>query len=88
MSSTRGAYALKESYDLDSVGAIIVNHYRDLNVREALEKADGGIYVTDDPDEIRTLDAYEPVKRVAVPEPKPEKAPATGKPTAKPEGKE
>lgn len=73
MSDPQSAYALKENRDLDSVGAIVVNHARDLNVREAIHDAPGGVYVTSDPDEIRALDAYENVKRVALPpEPDPE----------------
>ena len=83
MSSTPRAFALKESRDLDSVGAIVINAAGDdLNVRQALERAPDGVYVTDDPAQIAALDAYEPVKGVQVPEPKPEKRPA------KSEGKE
>ena len=80
---SKRAFALKESRDLDSVGAIVINAAgSDLNVREALERAPDGVYVTSDPDQIRALDSYEPVKAVSVPGPKPEKRPA------KSEGKE
>jgi hypothetical protein len=69
MSDGRSAFALKENRDLDSVGAIVINNSDSLNVREAIDTAPDGVYVTDHPDEIRALDAYEAVKRVAVPEP-------------------
>lgn len=59
------AYALKENRDLDSVGAVVVDNVRMLNVRAALE-ANGGTYVTEDADEIAVLDAYDPIKRVNV----------------------
>jgi hypothetical protein len=83
MSDGKAAFALKESRDLDSVGAIVINNSESLNVREAIDNAPQGVYVTDHPDEIRALDAYEAVKRTTVPEPK--QAP---KPSAKTEGKE
>jgi hypothetical protein len=92
MTDDQVAFALKADYDLDSAGAIVVNHHRDLNVRAALEDNDG-VYVTADADEIRTLDAYPPVKRVPVPEspadidPDEQLKPAAGK-TAKTGGKE
>ena len=80
MSSTPRAFALKESRDLDSVGAIVINAAgSDLNVREVLEHAPDGVYVTSDPDQIRALDGYEPVKAVSVPEPRPEKRHAAAK---------
>jgi hypothetical protein len=84
MSDGKAAFALKESRDLDSVGAIVTNHAESINVREALADAPDGVYVTEHPDEIAALAAYENVKRVAVPEPKPEPA---AKPSAKTEGK-
>jgi hypothetical protein len=83
MSDGKAAFALKESRDLDSVGAIVINNSESLNVRGAIENAPNGVYVTGHPDEIRALDGYEPVKRTTVPEPK--QAP---KPSAKTEGKE
>jgi hypothetical protein len=71
MPDGKSAFALKADRDLDSVGAIVTNHAESLNVREALENAPDGVYVTSNTDEIRALTEYEPVKRVAVPEPKP-----------------
>jgi hypothetical protein len=65
MSDGKAAFALKADRDLDSVGAIVINNSESLNVREAIENAPNGVYVTDHPDEIRALDDYEAVKRVA-----------------------
>jgi hypothetical protein len=79
---SKRAFALKENRDLDSVGSIVINASgTDLNVRDALKRAPGGIYVTDQPDEIAALDGYDPVKGVPVPEPK------ADKPKGKPDGK-
>jgi hypothetical protein len=79
MSDGKAAFALKESRDLDSVGAIVINNSESLNVREAIDNAPQGVYVTDNPDEIRALNDYEPVKHATVPEPKPSKPKTEGK---------
>jgi hypothetical protein len=54
-----------EFSDLDSVGTIYVSADGDFNVREALVEG-GGVIIATDPVLIERLDAYEPLKRVAV----------------------
>lgn len=54
-----------EFSDPDSLGTIYVSVDGDFNVREAVE-AGGGVIIATDPKLIERLDAYEPLKRVAV----------------------
>jgi hypothetical protein len=68
----RAAFAPKERFsDPDQLGAIFVSDpVGDINVREAVA-GDGdygpkGYIVTDDPQVIRALDGYEPLKRVSL----------------------
>ena len=64
---SRVAFALKAGFDHDSVGAVFIDNQRDFNVRQSLQDADD-VIVTDDPAVISVLDAYEPLKRVSVPD--------------------
>lgn len=62
------AYAPKAGReDPDHFGAVFVNDFKDLNVRQAL--ADGnGYIVTSDPDEQRALDSVDSLKHVTLDE--------------------
>jgi hypothetical protein len=68
----RAAYAVKERFDEDSLGAVFVSDAGDLNVREAVTSGDSygpaGYLVTEDPSEIAVLDRYEPLKRTTLQE--------------------
>lgn len=75
--SERAAFAPKERFsDPDCLGTIYVSDDGDLNVRDAVASDEllgpAGFIVTEDPAQIAALDHYEPVKRVAIPEPEPD----------------
>jgi hypothetical protein len=60
------AYAPKAGReDPDHFGAVFVNDFKSINVREALETGNGYI-VTSDPDEQRALDMIDSLKHVTV----------------------
>lgn len=69
------AYAPKVAFqDPDALGAVFVSDEADFNVREAVTNSPhkDGTFVVSDPRVIARLDAYEALKRVAVPEEKTE----------------
>jgi hypothetical protein len=60
------AYAPKAGReDPDHFGAVFVNDFKSINVREALETGNGYI-VTSDPDEQRALDMIDSLKHVTL----------------------
>jgi hypothetical protein len=62
------AYAPKAGReDPDHFGAVFVNDFKSINVREALETGNGYI-VTSDPDEQRALDMVDSLKHVTLDE--------------------
>jgi hypothetical protein len=84
---TQVAFTPKVAYaHPDALGAVYVNDTTEVNVRALFEDSTDGILVFDeeaDAAAIAKLDAYEPLKRVAVPQPK---AATPAKKSASPDG--
>ena len=63
--ANEAAYVLKDSYDPEDFAGSVAVGDKTLDVKERLEEG-GGTILTDDPQEIRSLDSYPALKRTAV----------------------
>jgi hypothetical protein len=75
------AFAPKVGVDNDALGVIFVNDTTEVNVRALVEDSSDGVFVVPGTSPaVRQLDAYEPLKRVAVPVHAPQDVPVGGAP--------
>ena len=82
--ANEAAYVLKDSYDPEEFAGSVAVGDKTLDVKERLEEG-GGTILTEDPQEIRSLDNYPALKRTAVSAAKEEKASSRKRGKAEPE---